>query len=241
MQPPIEWSAAPAELTLSSDEISIWITELDRDQGVVKNLEQILSPEEKVRAARFHFVRDRDRFVVGRGTLRRLLGAYSKLAPEGLRFHYGPQGKPSLDTRDGGSPVYFNLAHTKGLALYAFALTREVGIDLEFIQADFSVEEIARRYFSKSEYDELLALPAECRAEAFFLCWTRKEAYIKARGEGLHIDLKNFDVTLAPNRPARFAGGVESRWQLETFFAAKHCPAAVVYEAPPCSLRYISY
>jgi len=241
MQPAIVWSAPPTESTLAPEEICIWKALLDREPGFVRSLVEVLSPDERERATRFHFARDRDRFIVGRGVLRELLGAYLKSSPEGLHFRYGLQGKPALE-RDNRSPtICFNVSHTKGLALFAFARGRRVGIDLEYIRADFKVEELAQRYFSESEREELSALSASSKAEAFFLCWTRKEAYIKACGEGLHIDLKSFDVTLTPDQPANFTGGVESRWQLNAFFAADRCPAAVVYEGSPCSLRFLLY
>jgi 4'-phosphopantetheinyl transferase len=241
MQPPIVWSVPATELTLSPGEICIWKALLDREPDIVRNLAEVLSPDERARATRFHFARDRDRFIVGRGILRELLGAYLRSSPERIHFRYGLQGKPALDSDNGSSAIGFNVSHTRGLALFAFARGRQVGIDLECIRTDFKAEELAQRYFSESEREELSALSAASKAEAFFLCWTRKEAYIKACGEGLHTDLKSFGVTLTPNRPAKFTAGVPSRWQLQAFFAAERCPAAVVYQGTPCPNRFFLY
>ena len=147
---------------------------------VLEKLEASLSPDERSRADRFHFPHDRYRFIAGRGILRALLGAYLDRDPKDLVFRYGPQGKPSLETNEDDHSVSFNLSHKQGLAVYAFARGRRLGIDLESISTAFPGEEIATRFFSPRELEELLALPPEARAEGFFLAWTRKEAYIKA-------------------------------------------------------------
>jgi 4'-phosphopantetheinyl transferase len=226
------WSAAPVEFKLAENEVVIWRAALDFDLAVPRELEATLSPDEQVRANRFHFSHDRARFIAGRGILRALLGAYLNRDPADLAFRYGPQGKPELKTDENSHSLSFNLSHKKGLAVYAFARGRRLGIDLESVDSEFPGEEIARRFFSRHEVEELLALPTDSRAEGFFLAWTRKEAYIKAQGQGLQIQLNSFDVTLTPGQPARFLRGIGSEWQIITFWAAADHPGALVCDGP---------
>ena len=183
-------------LELRADEVHVWLARLD--EYSVDSLRSLLTADELARADRFHFDKDRNHYTVARGLLRKLLASYLALEPAGLRFSYAEKGKPALE----GSQLNFNLAHSHGMAVYAFALGREVGIDLEFIREDLADEKIAERFFSQSEIDVLTKLPLELRKQAFFDCWTRKEAYIKARGEGLSMPLDEFDVSLAPGAEA---------------------------------------
>ena len=187
-----------------------------------------LSADEKSRADRFVFAGDRDRFVAARGILRELLGSYAGTAPAELKFDYGSQSKPELSPAH--PPIRFNLSHSHGLAVYAFARERHLGIDLELIQPEFAGDEIAERYFSAPELAELRALPPETRAEGFFLCWTRKEAYVKARGEGLQISLASFDVSLTPGKEERLRSDDALRWQLHSFQPAPQYVGALVAE-----------
>ena len=136
------------------------------------------SGNERERAARFHFQKDRDHFVAARGILRLILGHYLDQPPEQLRFSYGPFGKPSLAGEADGQQLQFNVSHARGLALYAFARGRALGIDIEYVRADLAGDEIAERFFSRQEVSALRALPENARTHAFFNCWTRKEAYM---------------------------------------------------------------
>ena len=156
---------------------------------------------------------------------------------DSLRFNFGPQDKPSLEAQDLGPRVNFNLSHSHGLAVYAFALGREVGVDVELIRPEFTGDDIAERYFSPRELAELRALSQDLRAEGFFNCWTRKEAYVKARGEGLQIPLKDFDVSLTPGEPPVLESGDISRWSLRSFEPAPGYVAAVVVEGKDWQLR----
>ena len=184
---------------------------------ILRSLEATLADEEKARAARFIFERDRDRFIAARGILRDLLGRYLRCAPQTIEFVYGPRGKPAVAGAAARPDICFNLSHSHGLAVVAIGREREVGIDVELIRPEFAGEEIAKRYFSAKEIAELSRLPAELRTEGFFLCWTRKEAYIKAKGDGLQIPLDSFDVSLSPGRPATLSSADESRWGIESF------------------------
>jgi 4'-phosphopantetheinyl transferase len=151
--------------------------------------------------------------------LRSLLSAYLGISSEELRFSYAEKGKPSL--QKGPSEINFNLAHSHGMAVYAFSHTREVGVDLEYMREDLANEDIAKRFFSMREIKMLDAVPAELKKLAFFNCWTRKEAYIKARGEGLSMPLDEFDVSLEPGEPAALLANHKepaeiTRWSMQS-------------------------
>ena len=238
MSDPVLWSARLKDLVLPMDEIHIWRANLDFAPAVLDRARALLSPDEESRAARFHFARDRDHFTACRGALRELLGAYLNIPPGALEFCYGIHGKPALRGDNSQLPIRFNLSHADGLAVLAFARGREVGIDLEPIRAAFPGEEIAARYFSVQELAELRALPPAERSEGFSLCWTRKEAYAKARGLGLQIKLDSFSVSLTPGRREALQSEDSCRWILRSFRPASHFVAAVVSEGPECEMRY---
>jgi 4'-phosphopantetheinyl transferase len=222
------------------DEIHVWHAALDREKKVIGQLEAMLSPEEKARADRFHFVNDRNRFVVARGLLRELLGEYLHQDPAGMEFSYGQHGKPSLSGENASSGLSFNLSHSSGLVVYAIAKERNLGIDVEHVRPESAGEDIAQRYFSAREVSDLRTLPPEARVEGFFHCWTRKEAYLKATGMGLQIPLDSFSVSLLPEKPVQFLGGVASQWHMAAYHPADGYAAAVVYDGAPCSIKYLS-
>ncbi len=201
--------------TLEPGIIHVWRGSLDLGQEAYRRFQSLLADDERARAARFHFPRDRARFVVGRGLLRALLGRYLAADPAHLRFRYSIHEKPALV----GPGLYFNLAHSGATALFAFSPSFDVGVDVELVQPEFEGDRIAERFFSPAEIEALQALPEEDRRVAFLSCWTRKEAFLKARGDGLTLALDSFDVSLAPNEPAallRTAWSSQecSRWQL---------------------------
>jgi 4'-phosphopantetheinyl transferase len=190
----------PARLDLAAGEVQIWSIPLDPPAAEVERLTRLLAPDEHERARRFRFDVHRRRYIVGRGALRRLLGAYLGADPAGLRFGYGPRGKPFLpDALNLG----FNLSNSEDLALAGFLRDREIGVDVEYLKEMDDLESISTRFFSASEVAALARVPREQKKEAFFNCWTRKEAYLKAVGEGLAAPLNSFDVTLIPGEPPR--------------------------------------
>ena len=229
-----------AERETLGDEIHIWAAALECDVETIRDLEAALSPDERARAERFHFARDRRRFVVARGLLRSLLGQYLQQTPAGLEFSYGPYGKPSLSGANAASGLSFNLAHSAELGVYAISRGRNLGVDVEGIKPESSGEDIARRYFSAGEVSDLQTLPPEARVEAFFNCWTRKEAYLKATGMGLQTPLDSFSVSLLPGEAARFLSGVEARWHLAAFHPAEGFAAAVVYDGAPSPVKLLA-
>jgi 4'-phosphopantetheinyl transferase len=220
-----------------ADEIHVWQAWLDRDAEAVVRMESTLSPDEIARADRFRFEKDKNHYIVGRGLLRELLGNYLSEDPKRLEFAYGEYGKPLLAGDHASSGLAFNLSHSGGLAAYAFAINRNLGIDVEKIKPDFLSEDIARRYFSAREVDDLFSLSPTQRPEGFFRCWTRKEAYLKARGAGLQIPLDSFSVSLLPGQPPDFLGGVDPCWKLTAFVAAEGYPAAIAYDGAPGPLH----
>ena len=226
-------------LTLGRDEVQLWHIALDEHAG--EGLQPLLNADESVRATRFHFARDKNHFTVARAALRKLLSAYLRVNAAEVRLSYGEMGKPFLDGHAGD--IRFNLAHSGGRALYGFSRGRALGVDLELIREDFFTgDDIARRFFSTAEVLALQSLPAEIRKDSFFNCWTRKEAYIKARGEGLSMPLDCFDVSLAPGEPAALLRHHQdadevTRWEMRSIPVAEGFVAALVVEGHDWELK----
>jgi 4'-phosphopantetheinyl transferase len=234
------WQLPNADLLLPRHEVHVWRAPLDQPQSLT-DFFATLAPDEKQWAARFHFQKDREHFIAARGMLRAILSRYLNIKPDDLAFGYSAYGKPFLVNEQGGD-VRFNVSHSHSLALFAFAREHDLGIDVEQIRTEVAEEQIAERFFSACEVAALHALPANQQAEAFFNCWTRKEAYIKARGEGLSLPLDQFDVTLAPGEPAallrtRIAANEASRWSMIELAPAAGYKAALVVEARDWQLR----
>jgi len=233
----VNWSSAAQDLTLQNDEVHIWLACLDVDPEGRTRLRSYLNEEEVSRAERFVFPRDRDHFIVARGRLRELVGRYQHCPPNAVQFKTGRYGKLSLV--DDGDPLRFNLSHSHGLALYGFCMGREIGIDTEKMRPGFAGEEIAERYFSAAEQKGLAEVPTELRDTAFFLCWTRKEAYIKAHGDGLQIPLDSFDVSLKPGEPARLRSADSERWSMRSFVPAPEFLATIITEGEIQSVLFL--
>jgi 4'-phosphopantetheinyl transferase len=228
------WSPAPGSLSLQAAEIHVWRVDLDQPDDVVQQFRSTLEDDELVRADRFHFEKDRRAFAVSHGFLRYVLGRYLATKPEALRFSYGPYGKPAL------SSLKFNMSHSRGVGLVAVSETKELGVDVEYIRAGFASEGIARRFFSPREVAGFNALPSELRVAAFYRCWTRKEAYIKAIGRGFSQPLDGFDVTLAPEAPPALLRAGEddaSRWSLSDIDVGSDYAAALVVEGQTSNIR----
>jgi 4'-phosphopantetheinyl transferase len=229
------WNNPPIDTPLADGEVHLWRASLVQSPEALRQFHSTLAPDESAKAARYRFQKDRDHYVAARGLLRRLLGRYLARAPHSLRFSYGAYGKPSLDAASGAQDLRFNLSHSHELALYAFTRGRDVGVDIEYMRADFAGDDIAERFFSAREVSMLRTLPDEARTQAFFNCWTRKEAYIKARGEGLSHPLDEFDVSLIPGEPAALLGTRGdpqelTRWSLQALDAGEGYAAAVAVQ-----------
>jgi len=212
------WPSPPEPVVLGNDQVHIWRASLNLPTERLNSLQQLLSPDERQRAERFVLPKDRDAFTAARGILRLILSRYLKRLPEELCFCYGPYGKPSLDSQFNFEQLCFNLSHSHQLALYAIVKNQEVGVDLEQVHPlDYTA--IARRFFSPQESAALVALPEGDHAQAFFNCWTRKEAYVKAQGRGLTLPLNEFEVSLAPGAAALLSVNEDSQagtgWTLQ--------------------------
>lgn len=199
------WNAAPGGLKPADGNVHVFSTLLDVPAKRLKELAQWLSDDEWQRANRFHLERDRRRFIAGRGTLREILAALLDINPASLVFAYGEFGKPQIAAPALAHSLHFNLAHAESIAVYATAQLA-LGVDLERVRAMDDAMSIASRFFSPREERYLLALPAEQRTEAFFNCWIRKEAYLKAIGLGLGECLDQVEVSLAPGEAAALLG-----------------------------------
>jgi 4'-phosphopantetheinyl transferase len=189
--------AIKAPIELRDDEVHLFRVDLEAIRAEESRWQKFLSPDESTRATRFRFPADRQRFAASRALLRIILAGYLATDPERLLFSYSKKDKPSLGPDHAGSCITFNISHSAGIALFAFTRRREIGVDVEQVRRDFDVEAIARRFFSAQEREQLENLPNHERFEAFFRCWTRKEAYIKATGDGLSLPLHQFDVSIA--------------------------------------------
>ncbi len=229
-------SEAPSMPALLPDEIHVWHQNLARGAAEVESLAGLLSPEEWERVRRFRFDANRNDFVVCRGTLRALLGHYVGVPAKELCFEYSEYGRPRLVAGSPEGDLDFNVSHSGGHALLGFARGRKIGLDIEKIRWDFGTGEIAERFFSEAERSTLRNLPAEQRHEAFFRCWTRKEAFIKALGEGLSHPLDQFDVSLDPSVPAQLLatrpnGKEAGRWNMWNIQAPVGYAAALVAQS----------
>lgn len=195
------WSPAPKDLMVADNEVHVWRAGLELSSSQVQRLRCILTDDELDRANRFSFEIDRQRFIAARGTLRSILSRYITIYPGHLRFYYNQYGKPFLAPEFNSTLLNFNLSHSGSMALYAITRNMEIGVDVEGVRSDFENEEIAERFFSVNEVAILRTIPTEKKLEAFYNCWTRKEAYIKAHGKGLSLPLDSFDVSFAPWEP----------------------------------------
>ncbi len=230
------WLDPPEQLALEAGDLHIWRVWLDQQPPAnLTRLRQLLSSDEQKRADRFYFPHHRERYTVARGTLRLLLGRYLDRPPESLTFSYGSQGKPTLTAVSTPERLEFNVAHSENVALIGFIWGRPIGVDVEHIRSLKDMKQMAARFFSEIEYQSWLTIPAEQQDEAFFNCWTRKEAYIKVIGEGLSHPLNRFVVTLKPGEPGQLltvddSASAAKNWQMQALHPTADFAAAVAVE-----------
>jgi 4'-phosphopantetheinyl transferase len=229
------WLLADGPATLPTPLGEVVAFRLDLPQETREHLYCLLDAAERARAARLVADLHRDRFVVAHGRLRQLLGAALGVEPQSLEFQTGPHGKPFLAPNVTGSPLHFNLSHSGNWGLLGWSREHEIGVDIEEWRTMRDAAALVQRYFSASEIAAYQALPAAARREAFFNCWTRKEAYVKGVGRGLGLPLDSFDVSIARDdarllRQSRDAG-LQRFWTLQALPMAGEVSAAVVMEA----------
>ena len=227
-------------MSYRTNDVEVVATQLFPEAEALEDLAALLSESERNRAARFVFDRDRRRFIVSRGRLRRLLAERLGLAPQSVELTYGAYGKPAL----ANSPqldLRFNVSHCDDVAVYAFSHGVDVGVDVEAVRFLPDADRIAARFFSRRENETYRALAPRDKPLGFFNCWTRKEAFIKALGDGLGFPLDSFDVSLAPDEPPMIlrigaTPGEECDWRLDSFFPSPGYVAAVVSERTRVSI-----
>jgi 4'-phosphopantetheinyl transferase len=223
----------PTRLLLPENNVHLWRIDLAALRTEEFDWTKTLSSDEAARAGRFRFPVDHHRYAATRGLLRKLLAGYLSADPLALNFSYSAKEKPSLSPPYSESGITFNISHSGGVSLLAFTRKREIGVDVEEVRTDFEVDTIARRFFSSKEREQLVALPREKRFEAFFRCWTQKEAYIKATGDGLSLPLSQFDVSIIPDdRDALIATRPDALEAAE--WSMREVPAGPAYVAALC-------
>lgn len=214
---------------IPSGEVHLWSAPLTAAPEELLALSNVLSTEETARANRFRFQEHRDAFVIARGMLRFLIAHYAGGDPQDVQFNYAPYGKPSIA---GELSLSFNLSHSGSLALYAFARERELGVDIEQFRPMSDLEQVAKHFFSKGEVDDLFSLDEDGRSAAFFRCWTRKEAFVKAIGDGLSMPLDSFRVSLKADEPATLLDAPpehRGKWSLRDVTPSEGYAAALVF------------
>ncbi len=232
----IRWPARSGTLELARDDIHVWAAPLCVDSAVLEHFRTTLSPEEKDRAERFKFEKHRNRFIAGRGALRDVIGHYLNTKPADLRFSYSANGKPGLLINPTPGDFHFNLAHSDDLALIAVTRIGMLGVDVECIRPVKEMDQLVARFFSPRENALFEKLPPDEKPSAFFNLWTRKEALLKATGEGITRSLSLVEVSFLPGEPARLlaiSGDTvkAAEWKLEDFSPAPGFVGAVAIKA----------
>jgi 4'-phosphopantetheinyl transferase len=226
-------------LHLRDHEAQVWKAHLPVDARAFTEFQRSLDADERSRAARFRFEHHRNLFTTARGLLRSLIGRYCGIEAQEVRFSYGEQGKPELATP--ARQISFNLSHSGDMVVLAFTRVPAVGVDVEQWRADLATRQIASRFFADEEVEALFGLSPDAQLAGFFRCWTRKEAFIKARGEGLSLSLSDFAVSLDPGKRARLIhiqGDVAAaeRWKLEDIAVSAGYAAALAVEDRECQI-----
>jgi 4'-phosphopantetheinyl transferase len=232
------WQPAPENLLLSPDEVHIWRAEIDQSQDLQAQLALTLSADEQTRANRFYFPLHQQRFIVGRGILRNILGRYLGKDPRELEFCYSDRGKPTLAASD--ASLCFNLSHSQGLALYAIARQRSVGIDLEYIRSMDDAAQLAQRFFTPKEAQLLQTAPEAQKQTTFFHLWTCKEAYLKATGEGI-AGLRKVEIALYDGEQPQLLNlernlGLIDQWSVHQLTIDSNYAAAYAIAGQQCQL-----
>jgi len=227
------WKSGPLQPAIWQNEVHIWRARLDVPWSWT--FDEALSLEDRVRADRFKFESDRRKFCAARASLRLILSRYLGVKAGRIQLETGEFGKPFLADNSVAEGLRFNLSHSHQVALISVSRDREIGVDIEFMRSDFATDEVAGHFFSPAEVAEFRAVPADLRTRSFFNCWTRKEAYIKARGEGLYCPLDQFDVSVSPNAPAmllesRVDPTDAQRWIFKDIHAGDRYAATVAVE-----------
>jgi 4'-phosphopantetheinyl transferase len=228
-------------MTFPTNRVDIWKVCLDKPAKAGFEM-KVLSPDEIARGAQFHSEKDRLHFIRCRSALRGVLAGYIAIPATEIRFEYLSSGKPQLEASHNPRAIEFNVSHSAGMALIAVSGEHRLGVDVERIREDVATAALADRFFSPREREGLRALPAQVRVRGFFACWTRKEAFLKATGDGLTFPLADFSVTTHPDSDPKLEeikGNKEAgnQWFLADIDAGNAYRAAVAIEATPCRVE----
>jgi 4'-phosphopantetheinyl transferase len=237
------WNPPPNNLRLSRKDVHVWRTGLDLPSRSVLELKETLTSDEKMKADRFRFGLDRNRFIAARGILRLILSCYLSVEPGTIRFCYEKNGKPRLQNVFDKQNIQFNLSHSEGVALYVFTQGHEVGVDIECMRKFSEIEQIVEQFFSVKEGVFFATLPASKKQETFFNWWTRMEAFLKAAGEGLSFFPRRFDAVLAegmPVKPLGISEGAKKRptWSMWDVRPAEEFAGAVVVKGRGLNVKF---
>jgi len=242
----LQWHHSVPGKLINSNEVHVWRVLLDVTPVEFEILLGFLSVDELTRAGRFHFERDQKRFIVARGILRKILGHYLKKNPDDIRFEYTSHGKPILAPGVDKEKICFNLSHSGAFALYAVTQRKKIGIDIEGIRDDIEIDQIARKFFSQNEIDSLEKIDINKRSGLFYQYWTRKEAFLKAGGEGISFPMEKCDVSLISGRvlspvTVQDNNSEISSLQVQDLFPGNGYAAAIAVEGCDCDLSCWEY
>ena len=236
----MNWLPPPENICATENTVDVWRLPLLPDSENLRDCYTWLSPDEKVRSGRFIREIHSQRFILGRGGLRKILSRYEQTHPSRIKFHYNPQGKPELACNES---LRFNLSHSKDLALAAVTANKLVGIDVEYMRGNVDYLGLSDRFFAQNEAEALKKMPASLQKESFFRIWTRKEAYIKAHGKGLSLPLDQFEVSTAKDDPPRLLSTRhdpkdKDRWSFFEIETWENYTGTLVWESPGGDIRY---
>ena len=238
-----DWTIPRVPPRLSEKEVHVWCASIEASNERRLQFMETFSDDEHKRLQRFHFERHRHQFIIARGTLREIIGQYLEIEPAEANFDYGQNGKPFIISNSELSSIRFNISHSGDVVVYAFVLDTEIGIDIEKVCNIDDCMAIAKSFFSSTEIDDLQKVSRESLLEAFYSCWTRKEAYIKAKGQGLGIPLNQFSVSVRPDlSPAlvstEFAPDEAAQWTLRDLPIIEGYIGAIAIQKPDNTFRF---
>jgi 4'-phosphopantetheinyl transferase len=231
------WPAAPAEIPALERTVHVWAVPLDDARVDLDGGRELLSPDERERVARFYFEQHRRRYLIAHIALHRILSCYLQIDPARLFFELGSNGKPKLTPALGFSDIEFNLSHSNEMALLAVNRIGEVGVDIEYVKPDFKFKQIAERFFTAREATALRGLPPELQRQAFFKCWTCKEAFLKAKGTGLSGKLDEVEITLGAADRVQIRADVPG-WSLAELNSIDAYQAALVVAGSSVPIQF---
>jgi 4'-phosphopantetheinyl transferase len=231
---------------LGDAEAHLWVVALDHVPETLPGFRSVLSPDEQQRASRFLRAVDAQRYMAARASLRSLLGAYVGMEPGQIQFAYDRFGKPCLAPEANAALVHFSISHSAELALFGFVRGHRIGIDVERVRGNVDIANLAKRFFSPNESEKIRSLSSGQQLEAFFCCWTRKEAYLKGRGEGISFGLDRVEVSLSPGEPATILSvlddpDVSRHWTLEHLVPAPGYLGAAAVETDKVTFKRFAW